>query len=93
MILLAGEVALALHGAVVFALGLVQDDSYPLPGREGRGADEGDRAALSFPNHLHHGAHLHRPAAPVRTHPAAATAGRLEGEKTHRELNKTKNVH
>lgn len=77
MILLAGEVALALHRAVVLALGLVQDHAHPLPGGEERVADVGHRAALPLPDHLHQGAHLDGPPAAVRAHPAAAAAGGL----------------
>lgn len=80
VVLLAGEVALALHRAVVLALGLVQDHAHPLPGGEKRVSDVGHRAALSLPDHLHQGAHLHRSAAAAATvgaHPAAAAAGRL----------------
>lgn len=69
-ILLAGEVALALHGAVVLALGLIQDDSHPFPrGKEGV-ADVGHGAALPLADHLHQGAYFDGPAAPVRAHPA-----------------------
>ncbi len=84
MILLAGEVALALHGAVVLALGLVQDDSHPFSGGKERVADVGHRAALPLPDHLHQGAHFDGPPAPVRAHPAAAAAVGLGGTKhTH----------
>lgn len=77
-ILLAGEVALALHGAVVLALGLIQDDSHPFPrGKEGV-ADVGHRAALALADHLHQGAYFDGPAAPVGAHPAA---GALRGDK------------
>lgn len=76
-ILLAGEVALALHGAVVLALGLVQDDPHPFPGGEERVADVGHRAALPLADHLHRGAHFDGPPAAVRAHPAAAAAGGL----------------
>lgn len=65
MIILAGEVALALHGTVVLALGLIQDDSYPFSRGEERVADVGDRAALALANHLHQGTHFDRPPAPV----------------------------
>lgn len=79
MVLLAGEVALPLHGAVVLALGLVQDDSHPLPGGKEGVSDVGHRAALALADHLHQGADLDRPAAPVGAHPAAAAAGALGG--------------
>lgn len=65
MILLAGEVALSLHGAVVLALGLVQDDSHPFSGGKERVADVGHRAALPLPDHLHQRAHFDGPPAPV----------------------------
>lgn len=65
MILLTGEVALALHGAIVLALSLVQDDPHPLPGGEERVADVGHRATLPLPDHLHQGTDLDRPPAPV----------------------------
>lgn len=78
-ILLAGEIALSLHGAVVLALGLVQDDSHPFPGSKERVADVGHRAALPLPDHLHQGAHFDGPPAPVWAHPAAAAAGGLSG--------------
>lgn len=79
MMLLAGEVALALHGAVVLALGLIQNDSHPFPrGKEGV-ADVGHRAALPLADHLHQGAYFDGPAAPVWAHPAAAAAGGLGG--------------
>lgn len=65
MIILAGEVALALHGTIVLALGLVQDDSHPFSRGEERVADVGHRAALPLPNHLHQRAHFDGPAAPV----------------------------
>lgn len=80
VVLLAGEVAFALHRAVVLALGLVQDHAHPLPGGKKRVSDVGHRAALSLPDHLHQGAHLHRSAAAATTvgaHPTAAAAGRL----------------
>lgn len=86
-ILLAGEVALALHGAVVLALGLVQNDSHPFPGGEEGVADVGHRAALPLADHLHQGAHLDGPAAPVRAHPAAAAAGGLEGRGRSSDFN------
>lgn len=79
MILLTGEVALALHRAVVLAFGLVQDDAHPLPRGKERGADVGHRAALPFPDHLHQRTRFDGPPAPVRAHPAAATAGGLNG--------------
>lgn len=79
VILLAGEVAFALHGAIVLALGLVQDDSHPFPGGEQCVADVGHRAALPLPDHLHQGAHFDGPPSPVRAHPAAAAAGGLGG--------------
>lgn len=79
MILLAGEVALALHGAVVLALGLIQDDSHPFPrGKEGV-ADVGHRATLPLADHLHQGAYFDGPAAPVGAHPAGLR-GDLRGE-------------
>lgn len=84
MVLLAGEVALPLHGAVVLALGLVQDDSHPLPGGKEGVSDVGHRAALALADHLHQGADLDRPAAPVGAHPAAAAAGALGGEERPR---------
>lgn len=65
MILLAGEVALALHGAIVLALSLIQDDPHPLPGGEERVADVGHSPTLPLPDHLHQGAHLDGPAAPI----------------------------
>lgn len=65
MMLLTGEVTLALHGAVVLALGLVQNDSHPFPrGKEGV-ADVGHRAALPLADHLHQGAHFDGPGAAV----------------------------
>lgn len=77
MILFAGKVALALHRAVVLALGLVQDDSHPFSRGEECGADVCHRAALPLPDHFHQGAHFDGPAAPVRAHPAAAAASGL----------------
>lgn len=80
-VLLAGEVALALHGAVVLARGLVQDDPHPFPRGEERVADVGHGAALPLPDHLHQGAHSDGPPAAVRAHPAAATAGGLRRDR------------
>lgn len=79
VILLAGEVSLALDRAVVLALGFVQDDAHPLSRGEERGSDVGHRAALPFANHLHQGAHFDGPPASIWAHPAAATAGGLSG--------------
>lgn len=83
MILLTGEVALALHGAVVLPFGLVQDDSHPLSWGKQRVPNVGDGALLTFPDHLHQGAHFDGPPAPIWAHPAAAAAGGLrEQEKS-----------
>lgn len=79
MILFTGEVTLSLYGAVIFALGFIQDDPHPFSrGKEG-GPDVGHCATLPLPNHLHQGAHFDGPPAPVWAHPAAATAGGLGG--------------
>ena len=87
MILLAGEIALALHRAIILALGLVQDDAHPLPGGEERVADVRHRATLPLPDHLHQGAHFDGPPAPVRAHPAAAAAGCLGGTRKKKTEN------
>ena len=58
VVLLAGEVAFALHGAVVLALGLVQDDAHPFPRGEEGGAHVGYSATLALPDDPHHGADL-----------------------------------
>lgn len=81
MVLFAGEVAFALHRAIILALGLAQDDSHPFPWGEKCGPDVGHCAALLLPYHLHQGAHFDGPPAPIWAHPAAATAGGLEGQK------------
>lgn len=60
VVLLAGEVALPLHGAIVLPFGLVEDDAHPLPRGEEGGADVGHGATLALPDHLHHGADLGR---------------------------------
>lgn len=81
MVLFTGEVAFALHGAIILALGLTQDDSHPFPRGKERGPDVGHCAALLLPYHLHQGAHFDGPPAPIWAHPAAATAGGLEWQK------------
>lgn len=78
MILLAGEVGLALHSAVIFALRLVQDDSYPFPRGKKCGPDIRHSATLPFTNHLHQRAHLHRLPS-IRTHPRYHSTRQLEG--------------
>lgn len=60
MILLTGEVAFPLHGTIVLAFGLIQNDAHPFPRRKESGADIGDSASLTFPDHLHHRANLVR---------------------------------
>lgn len=93
MALLAGEVALALHGAVVLALGLIQNDPHPFPrGKEGV-ADVGHRAALPLADHLHRGADFDGPAAPVGAHPAAAAAGGLWGGRANQIPDRVKGRH
>lgn len=97
VVLLAGEVTLALHRAVVLAFGLVQDHAHPLPGGEERVSNVGHRAALPLPDHLHQGAHLHgsaAAAAAVGAHPAAAAAGRLRGRdrRTDRQTGSVKKL-
>lgn len=81
MILLAGEVALALHAAVVLALGLIQNDSHPFARCKEGVADVGHRPALALADHLHQGAYFDGPAAPVWAHPAAA--GGLRGDRAN----------
>lgn len=58
MILLTGEVAFPLHGAIVLAFGLVQNDPHPFPGCEERGSDVGHSPPLAFSDDLHHRANL-----------------------------------
>lgn len=58
MILLAGEVAFPLHGAVVLAFGIIQNDSHPFPSCKLSSTDIGDRSPLAFPYDLHHRANL-----------------------------------
>lgn len=58
MVLLTGEVAFPLHGAIILALGIIQYDAHPFPrGKEG-GTDVGNSTALTLPRHLHYGADL-----------------------------------
>lgn len=58
MVFFAGEVALALHGAVVLAFGLIQYDSNPFPRGKESGANVGNSTPLALPNHLHYVADL-----------------------------------
>lgn len=58
MVFLTGEVALALHGAIVLALGLIQNDTHPFPrGKEG-GTHVCNSPTLTLSYHLHYRADL-----------------------------------
>lgn len=79
MVLLAGEVPPALHGAVILAFGFIQNDADPLPRGKQRGAHIGHCPTVPLPNDFHSGAHLQGLATRLRTHPGAG-AGCLEGK-------------
>lgn len=85
-ILITGEVALALHCAIVLAFGFIQNDSHPFPGGKKCGTNVGHCAALPLPNHFHQGAHFDGTPSSVRAHPAAATARVLTVKKQTKNL-------
>lgn len=58
MILLTGEVAFPLHGAIVLALGLIQYDTHPFSRGEEGGANVGNSSTLTLACHLYYRANL-----------------------------------
>lgn len=57
-IFLTGEVAFPLHGAIVLAFGLIQNDAHPFPRGKECGANVGYCAPLALPYYLHYRANL-----------------------------------
>lgn len=57
-IFLTREVAFPLHGAIVLAFGLVQNDAHPFPRGKESGANVGYCAPLALPYYLHYRANL-----------------------------------
>lgn len=58
VIFLTGEVALALHGAIVLAFRLIQYDTHPFPRSKEGSANVGNSAALTLSCHLDYRANL-----------------------------------
>lgn len=58
MIVLTGEVAFPLHGAIVLAFGVIQYDTHPFPRSKESGANIGNSTPLTLPYHFHYRANL-----------------------------------